>query len=57
VTELVEGGDLFKLLSTKKRLKENMVKFYLAELLIALEELHNRNIIYRDLKPENILLE
>lgn len=57
VTELIEGGDLFRLLNSKKRLKENMVKFYLAELLVALEELHDRNIIYRDLKPENILLQ
>ena len=31
--------------------------FYLAEILIALKELHERSIIYRDLKPENILLD
>jgi len=57
VTELVRGGDLFGLLNNKRKLKESVVKFYLAELIIALEELHSRNIIYRDLKPENILLE
>lgn len=57
VTELVKGGDLFALLNSKKRLKENVVKFYLAELVVALEELHSRNIVYRDLKPENILIQ
>lgn len=31
--------------------------FYLAEVLVAIKQLHDRNIIYRDLKPENILLD
>ena len=30
--------------------------FYLAEVLVAIQQLHERNIIYRDLKPENILI-
>lgn len=31
--------------------------FYLAEVLVAIKQLHDRNVIYRDLKPENILLD
>ncbi|EPB74976.1 hypothetical protein ANCCEY_05952 [Ancylostoma ceylanicum] len=36
---------------------EEDVKFYLAELTLALEHLHSLGIVYRDLKPENILLD
>ncbi|CAG2183588.1 unnamed protein product, partial [Oppiella nova] len=36
---------------------EEDVKFYLAELALALDHLHTLGIIYRDLKPENILLD
>lgn len=36
---------------------EEDVKFYLAELALALNHLHGLGIIYRDLKPENVLLD
>jgi serum/glucocorticoid-regulated kinase 2 len=39
------------------RFSEKVAKFYFAEIVIALEHLHNNNIFYRDLKPENILLD
>ncbi|XP_057540265.1 serine/threonine-protein kinase WAG1-like [Amaranthus tricolor] len=52
------GGDLHSLLRKQPnyRLPIQAVKFYAAEVLIALEYLHSLGIVYRDLKPENILL-
>lgn len=57
--ELLHGGNLFSYLHElpKHRLSEEATKFYAAEVVMALEHLHERmHIIYRDLKPENILL-
>ena len=34
-----------------------MAKFLTAELILGMEHLHNRSILYRDLKPENILID
>jgi serine/threonine protein kinase len=53
------GGTLFHLFTqfSKGTLNEEVVKFYLAEIIIALEKIHSKNIIYRDLKPENILID
>lgn len=39
------------------RFEENMARFYIAEVILALRDLHRNGIIYRDLKPENILLD
>ena len=33
------------------------MKFYTAEIIIALEKIHMKNIMYRDLKPENVLID
>jgi serine/threonine protein kinase len=39
------------------KFSEDMMKFYICEIILALEYLHSHNCIYRDLKPENILLD
>ncbi|KAL9261095.1 Phototropin-1-like protein [Drosera capensis] len=59
ITDYYAGGELFTLLDSQptKVLKEDPVRFYAAEVIVALEYLHCQGIIYRDLKPENILLQ
>lgn len=57
VLAFVNGGELFYHLQQETKFDENRARFYIAELLTALECLHGYNIIYRDLKPENILLD
>nr|AML77243.1 putative LOV domain-containing protein [Codium fragile] len=56
VMEYCEGGELYALLCSRKRLSEEAGKFYAAEVLLALQYLHLLGYVYRDLKPENILL-
>ena len=50
-------GDIGKLLSLERRLKEDRARMYAAEVLLALEELHKRDIIFRDLKPDNVVID
>ncbi len=42
-------------LQKDKRFTEDRAKVYLAEIILAIEDLHKRDIIYRDLKPDNIV--
>ncbi|GAA5957792.1 hypothetical protein JCM3765_003767 [Sporobolomyces pararoseus] len=57
VLAFVNGGELFHHLQREGRFNEERSRFYAAELLCALEHLHQFNVIYRDLKPENILID
>lgn len=56
VMEFVNGGELFFHLKKEKKFQPERVRFYAAELLLAIVHLHTHNIAYRDLKPENILV-
>ena len=56
VMEYLIGGDLKSLLSVYGFFDEQMTRFYIAEIALALQYLHERDIIHRDLKPDNILL-
>ena len=59
VSEFLQGGDLFFHLHDKRYtvFPEAKAKFYIMELVVALDFLHKNNMVYRDLKPENILLD
>lgn len=56
VMDFMIGGELFFHLKKKEKFSESETRFYASEIIICLDYLHNRGIIYRDLKPENILL-
>lgn len=55
--EYLAGGDLMTLLMKKDILSEQEARFYMAELAIAVNSVHNLGYIHRDLKPDNILLD
>ncbi|KAL7798525.1 serine/threonine-protein kinase sck1 [Trichoderma ceciliae] len=57
VTDYMSGGELFWHLQKEGRFDERRAKFYIAELILSIQHLHNNDIVYRDLKPENILLD
>ncbi|KAH7256856.1 hypothetical protein BKA59DRAFT_468666 [Fusarium tricinctum] len=56
IMEFVPGGDLGKLISDQKALREDVVRTMSGQLLSALGYLHANNITHRDVKPDNILI-
>ncbi|CAI2168536.1 6234_t:CDS:2 [Funneliformis geosporum] len=57
VLDLMLGGDLRFHLERQGNMKEEVVKFYVAEVSLGLHYLHLRKIVHRDLKPDNVLLD
>lgn len=57
VLDFCPGGELFFHIVKQKRFKESVARFYIAEVILAIEHLHKNEILYRDLKPENVLID
>ncbi|KAI9228198.1 MAG: camp-dependent protein kinase C subunit [Piptocephalis tieghemiana] len=57
ILEYVSGGEMFTYLRKFQRFPNHIAKFYAAQVVLAFEYLHKRDVIYRDLKPENVLLD
>merc|ERR1719226_28095 len=57
VQEFCRGGELFRLLEHERMIMEDHARFYVCQIVCALEYLHSMDIVYRDLKTENIMLD
>nr|XP_028579477.1 serine/threonine-protein kinase LATS1 [Podarcis muralis]XP_028579478.1 serine/threonine-protein kinase LATS1 [Podarcis muralis] len=57
VMDYIPGGDMMSLLIRMGVFPENMARFYIAELICAVESVHKMGFIHRDIKPDNILID
>lgn len=57
VMDYIPGGDLMSLLIRKEIFSEELARFYIAELTLAIESVHKMGFIHRDIKPDNILID
>ena len=57
ITEFMQGGEMFFHLHKEKRFSNEKTRFYVIEIILAIEFLHKNKMLYRDLKPENIMVD
>ena len=53
----MQGGEMFFHLHKAKRFSNEKTRFYIVEIILAIEFLHDKKMLYRDLKPENIMID
>eukprot|EP00913_Durusdinium_trenchii_P006893 g6484.t1 len=56
VMEFMQGGDFFAYMEKKNRLSLAETRFYMGELVQAIDAIHQCGFIHRDLKPDNLVL-
>ena len=57
VLDYCPAGDMNELIQKEGGLNEDLSRFFLCEIALAVEAIHNENVIYRDLKPDNIVID
>ncbi|PFH37350.1 AGC kinase [Besnoitia besnoiti] len=55
VVEFLQGGSMMHYMHAKQKFPEDVVKLCIAELVLAVKEVHEKNYIHRDIKPDNIV--
>ena len=57
VMDMLSGGDLRYHVSRYRKFSEEQTRFFIANMVYALQYIHSHNVIHRDIKPENLVLD